>query len=121
MILSALGAYAFKAPFTAKPVAAYGASGFGYALAAYSLQLPYRYGGNFLDMWKWGNSPVDTPPSERIASLLGVAAVLAIVLDLLTGPYLTAEWANGAHLIGVVAGLVVGKTTLGTEIEPCQL
>ncbi len=109
MVLSALGAYAVKAPFTAKPVAAYGASGFGYALAAYSLRFPLRHGDALLDVLAFGINPVETPPAERIAFLFGVSAVAMVVLDVLTGPYLTAEWVNGAHLVGVGVGVAVGR------------
>lgn len=108
VVLSALGAYLAKAPFTAKPVAAYGASGFGYALAAYSLRFPFRHGDALLHVVTFGTNPVETPLVERIAFLLGVAAATAVVLDLLTGPYLTAEWVNGAHLVGAVIGFLVG-------------
>lgn len=109
IVLSALGAYAFKAPFTTKPVAAYGASGFGYALAAYSLRLPYRHGDGLLDMWKLRNPSLGTPLADRLACLLGVSAILAVALDLFTGPYMTAEWVNGAHLVGVVVGVIVAS------------
>lgn len=108
-VLSALGAYLAKAPFTAKPVAAYGASGFGYALAAYSLRFPSRHDDALLDVVTFGTNPVEIPLAERIAFLLGVAAVLTVALDLLTGPYLTAEWVNGAHLVGVIVGVAVAR------------
>lgn len=108
MVLSAIGAYAVKAPFTTKPVAAYGASGFGYALAAYSLRFPFRHGDALLDVVAFGANPIETPPAERIAFSIGVGAVVMVALDLLTGPYLTGEWVNGAHLVGVILGLFVG-------------
>lgn len=107
VVLSSLGAYLAKAPFTAKPVAAYGASGFGFALAAYSLRFPLRHGDAPLNMLTFGTNPVETPPAERIAFLLGVSAVVSVVVDLFTGQYLTTEWVNGAHLVGVIIGILV--------------
>ena len=109
-VLSAIGAFLFKDPFTTKMVAAYGASGFGYALAGYSLYFPYRDGMGVLDALKPKNLLSNTMPAERIAFLLGVSAVLWVILDILSGPYLTAEWVNGAHLAGVVIGLLVGES-----------
>lgn len=108
-VLSAVGAFAVKAPFTPKPVAAYGASGFGFALAAYSLRFPFRHCDTLLNVVTFGTNPVETPPTERIAFLLGMSAVVMVAFDLLTGPFLTAEWVNGAHLVGVLIGLIVGK------------
>lgn len=108
-VLSSIGAFLFKAPFTSKAVASYGASGFGYALAAYSLYFPYRDEKGVLDVLKPENLLSNTTPAERIAFLLGVSAVVAVVKDIFIGPYFTAEWVNGAHLTGVVVGLVVGR------------
>lgn len=112
-VLSGIGAFLFRAPFTSKVVAAYGASGFGYALAAYSFYFPYRNGDGILGALEPGNIVSNTTPAERIAFLFGVSAILSVVTDLLSGPYLTVEWVNGAHLVGVVVGLVVGRLGWG--------
>lgn len=108
-ILSAVGAFLAKAPFTSDPVAAYGASGVGFALAAYSLSFPCRDGEGVLDALRRRNVRVDTTPAEYVAFLFGVAAVSMVVFDLFTGPYLTAEWVNGAHLVGIVVGIVATR------------
>lgn len=107
-VFSGIGGFLFQALFTPNPVAAYGASGFGYALATYSLYLPFK--GN-LSSWRsmkpenlWSN----TTPAERFVFLLGVSAIIKITYDLATGPYFTVDWTNGAHLIGGLVGLIVG-------------
>ena len=108
-VLSGIGAFLFRALFTAKPVAAYGASGFGYAIAAYSVYFVVRDGGDAFGVLSPQHIFSDVAPSERIAIILGISAVIAVVWDLLSGPYLTVEWANGAHVVGVVVGLIVGR------------
>lgn len=106
-VLSEAGAFLLKAPFTSKPVAAYGASGFGFALATYSLSFPYRDREGPLVALKPRFLLSNTTPAERIAFLLGVSALLTVVLDLASGPYFTTEWVNGAHLVGVLLGLII--------------
>lgn len=90
---SIAGGYLFITTFGDGPVAAYGASGLGFALAAYSLQYARR----------------DAPTTaEWVAVIVGVAAVATVTADVLTGPVFHPAWMNGAHLTGLLVGVVAG-------------
>lgn len=108
-ILSGIGGYAFRAAFTSGPVAAYGASGFGFALATYSLALPFRGGHGIQQSLSPESLLANTSPAERFVFLLGISAVLKVLLNLLTGPFFTVDWTNGAHLVGALVGITVGR------------
>lgn len=108
-ILSGIGGYAFRAAFTSDPVAAYGASGFGFTLATYSLSFPFRGGYGIRQSLNPENLLANTSPAERFVFLLGISAVLKVLLNLLTGPYFTVNWTNGAHLVGALIGIIVGR------------
>lgn len=86
---------ATMAPFTTKSVAFYGSSGMIFALGGFALVYFPRWFG-------------EVKTSEWLATFVGAVALLTVVIDPLTGPYLTAEWINGGHLGGLVVGLVVG-------------
>ncbi|MCT9096961.1 rhomboid family intramembrane serine protease [Haloarchaeobius sp. HME9146] len=116
-VFSGIGAFLFRAPFTPKPVAAYGASGFGYALATYSFYLPFKGDVSSLNSLKPENLRSNTTPAERFVFLLGVSAIIQITYNLATGPYFTVEWTNGAHLIGGLVGLAIGWTYPPTMSE----
>jgi membrane associated rhomboid family serine protease len=84
--------------FSDQSVAFYGTSGVIYALAGHSLtHLPRQH--TELDLL------------ERFAVIVGVLALLSVIFDLLTGPYVTAQWVNGGHASGFVIGAIVGWTS----------
>lgn len=100
---AAIGAYLSIAIFSTDPVAAYGASGVGYALAVYALT-------GFLRTQLARDDPVesvltDGRPLEVFAALLGLAAVITLLMDAARGPLLRAGGVNGAHLGGALVGL----------------
>lgn len=101
---SGVGAYAFQAPFTALPVAAYGASGLAFALGGYALGLPVRASATPRDL---DALVAELTAAEGLAVLAGVSVLAAVVADLATGPYLSPAWVNGAHLGGVAFGAAV--------------
>lgn len=82
-------------PFTAKNVAFYGSSGMIFALGGFAVVFFPRWFG-------------EVQKNEWLATLVGTVAVVTVVVDPLTGPYLTAEWINGGHLGGLTIGVVVG-------------
>ncbi len=114
-VLSGIGAVIFKLPFTSQPVAAYGASGFGFALVTYSLYLPLKSERRLADALQLPNLISNMTLSEHLAFLLGISAIVSVVIDILSGPVLTTEWVNGAHFAGAVVGLVVGKVHPPTD------
>lgn len=107
IVLTILAAYAVKAPFTSQPIAVYGASGFGFAIAAYSLSYIFTGQGHPLKALIPQNIHSNVVLSERIAALLGVSAIITAVVDVVTGPYLTVHWFNGAHVAGAFLGILV--------------
>jgi len=100
-VASVVGSVAVVLAFDSGPIAAYGASGVGFALSGYALQYPLRG---------------DPTPGEWLAAIVGVAAVAVVGWDLATGPFFHPDWVNGAHLAGLVVGLAaaVVKPLSGT-------
>ncbi|MFB6184554.1 MAG: rhomboid family intramembrane serine protease [Haloarculaceae archaeon] len=91
---SVTGGYLAIVAFRSGPVAAYGASGIGFALAGYSLQYPFR---------------TDPTPAEWLAAIVGVSAVATVVVDVATGPFFGPLWINGAHAVGLALGVIAGR------------
>lgn len=105
-----IGVYLSIATFSTDPVAAYGASGVGYALAVYALVW-------FLRTQVVNAAPVDSVladgrPLDVLAAILGVAAVITLLLDVARGPLFQAGGVNGAHLGGAVVGLAAALDLL---------
>lgn len=107
-VVSTLGGVLFTATFTDGPVAVYGASGLGYALATHSLWLPAVAAGSVRAGYRVEHLLEELRPAEELVVLVGAAAVLHVALDVVTGPFLTAEWLNGGHAGGALVGLVAG-------------
>ena len=81
--------------FSNSQLAFYGTSGIIYALAGYSFT-------------HFSLEHEDLELTEKIALIFGVIALLTVVFDIITGPYLTPDWINGGHLSGFVIGGLVG-------------
>lgn len=107
-VASTVGGVLFTAPFVDVPVAVYGASGLGYALATVSLWLPAASAGSLRAAYRPAHLLDSLEPAEELAVLVGVAAVLHVALDVATGPYRTAQWVNGGHAVGALVGLLAG-------------
>ena len=105
---SSVFAFATQAPFTDKHIAAYGASGIVLALATYSVSYtPTRRPRTLDDLGSMLFGAAT--PVERLAVVLGISSILLVLVDLASPPYLAPHWVNGAHLGGVLVGLVVGS------------
>lgn len=76
-------------------IAFYGSSGIVFALAGYAVVALPR-GVRALERF------------ETVAVFIGAISVGFVVLDPVTGPYLTVDWVNGGHLGGLIVGIVVG-------------
>lgn len=107
-VASVLGGIAFTATFTPRPVAVYGASGLGFALATYSLALPLGSATPLRSTYRPEHLFETLSPAEELALLVGAAAALHVAVDLVTGPYLTMHWVNGGHAVGALVGLLFG-------------
>lgn len=90
--------------FSDQPVAFYGTSGIIFALAGFALThvlRPHRY----------------ISVIELIAVGFGVVALINVLLDPLTPPYLEPDWINGGHTLGMVIGIAAGWL----EVDRCDL
>lgn len=77
---------------TEQQVVFYGTSGVVYALAGFSVvHLPAKHSS--------------LNPAEQVSVIVGIAAVSTLLVDFVTGPYLTSRWMNGRHLSGFVFGM----------------
>lgn len=82
--------------FAGGQIAFYGLSGVGFALAGFALShLP------------WSHLRLSRP--EWFAVGIGFLALLTVVVDPFTDPYLHYKWINGGHLAGFVLGVYAGK------------
>lgn len=89
----------FMAAFSDKQLAFYGTSGVIYALAGFSLtHLPHRHEN--LDLTEW------------FAVFIGVVALIAVLVDPVTGSYFEPEWINGGHTSGFIIGAATGMFRL---------
>ena len=104
-VLAGLGGYLSKAAFTGRPVTAYGASGLAYAVAGYALGVPVTGVPLDRDTLSMYGVLDRTTPGERVAAVFGVAAAATVLADVATGPYLSFDWLNGAHLVGLLVGV----------------
>lgn len=93
--LATAAGVALLVPFTAQDVAFYGSSGMIYALSGFAVVYYPRWFG-------------EVRKSEWLAVFVGAVGLLYVLVDLVTGPFLTAEWVNGGHLGGLVVGVLVG-------------
>ncbi len=89
--------------FSDGPTAFYGTSGNIYALAGYALTHMVRKHDDFLRI-------------EWVSVLIGVAAIIDVMRDVLMGPYFDPQWFNGGHLSGLAIGILIG--VLG--LSKCQ-
>jgi membrane associated rhomboid family serine protease len=90
--------------FSNRQVAVYGTSGIIYALAGFALThvlRPHRH----------------ISVTESTAVGFGVFALIEVLLDPFTPPYLAPGWINGGHTLGLVIGIAAGWF----EIERCGL
>lgn len=105
-VVSSLVAAATMVPFTARPVASYGISGFVFALAAYLLvHLPAAHGGRGLAP---AGFDLERHPLEITAVLFGVSAVLVVSIDVGQAALHGFRGVNGGHLGGVLVGTTAG-------------
>lgn len=111
---SVVGGYLFTATLTDVPVAVYGASGLGFGLATYALLLPLQTAPRPLSSREPTRLLDPLTPAEELAVLVGLAATIQVLLDLATGPFFTAYWANGGHTVGAAAGLGAGLLASAT-------
>lgn len=86
--------------FSKRQTAFYGASGIVYMLAGYALTHMLT-------------SHPDYRRIEWVSVLIGVAAVVDVLRDVMTGPFFEPHWFNGAHLSGLVIGILIGSIGLG--------
>lgn len=107
---SVVGGLLFTAAFTSAPVAVYGASGVGFALATYALSLPLASATSVRAAYRFEHLFGALTPAEELAFVVGLSAALTVLFDLLTGPYWTVHWANGGHTAGAVVGCLAGAT-----------
>lgn len=105
---SVVGGYLFTTTFTDGPIAVYGASGLGFALATYALVLPLQTGAPPRVAYRLEHLLGALSPAEELAVLIGGTAVLHVLLDVATGPFFTAHWINGGHAVGAAAGVLAG-------------
>lgn len=107
-VASTLGGLLFTASFTSDPVAVYGASGLGFALATYALSIPLATADSVRAAYRLEHLFGALTPAEELAFLIGLSAVLTVLIDLLTGPFWTVYWANGGHTAGAAVGCLAG-------------
>jgi len=81
--------------FSDKQAAFYGISGSVFALAGFALVHLLQDHSRL-------------KRNELLAVLGGIAALLTVLIDPLTGPYFGPSWINGGHLSGFVVGSLVG-------------
>lgn len=81
--------------FSDNQLAFYGTSGVIYALGGFSLTHLPRYHDDFNRI-------------EKLALVVGFAALISVVLDPFTEPYFEPHWINGGHASGFVIGIIVG-------------
>lgn len=90
--------------FSKQQVAVYGTSGIIYALAGFALTHILRPHRNISVI-------------ELITVVFGVVALIDVLIDPFTPPYLAPDWINGGHTLGIVIGIVAGWL----ELERCNL
>jgi membrane associated rhomboid family serine protease len=82
--------------FTDSQLAYYGTSGIVFALAGFALvHLPWSH--------------LRVTKVEWFGALVGGVALLQVIFDPFTGPYLHPGWINGGHLAGFVIGALAGR------------
>lgn len=107
---SVLGGFLFTAALVDRPVAVYGASGLAFGLATFTVWLPATNtdaGGVRSTICVWRRFD-GCSPAEKLAVLVGLAAIATVLVDVVTGPAFTAYWINGGHAGGAAVGLVAG-------------
>lgn len=88
--------------WSSQPVSSYGASGFGFALAAYAL-----FNLRFDQKSPFFLTTVEDSRLQEIGGIISIAAFVSTLTDPLTGVPFTANWINFAHLSGFSFGLAV--------------
>ena len=92
----------FMALFSPDQIAFYGSSGMVFALAGFALI-------HFLQ------PHIEIRKIEWFGVLIGILALVMVLIDPLTGPYLDSHWINGGHLAGFVLGLGFSRRYTGGE------
>jgi len=93
--ITVLSGAVFMSVFSDEQLAFYGTSGVIYALAGFSLtHLTKRH--DDLNLVEW------------LAVVIGIAALIDVLIDPLTGPYFAPNWINGGHTSGFVIGSAIG-------------
>jgi hypothetical protein len=103
-VVSALLGAGMKIPFSSKPVAVYGISGFVFALATFLLVHLYLAHDEPLLSSEGFN--VRRHPLELIAILLGISVLLLVAVDVGQAFLNDFRGVNGGHLGGAILGIL---------------